>query len=102
MCVVFDITSEASFTSCSRWIDRVRTHCNGLQVPGVLVGNKSDLWSRREVDAAAAQAWAQSHGLEYHETSAKEIGQCEAPFLSLARAFLSLYQDQTQIIQSLV
>ncbi len=34
MCVVFDITSEASFTNCSRWIDRVRSHCNGLQVPG--------------------------------------------------------------------
>lgn len=34
MCVVFDITSEASFTSCSRWLDRVRSHCNGLQVPG--------------------------------------------------------------------
>ncbi|KAK2888736.1 hypothetical protein QQF64_029310 [Cirrhinus molitorella] len=102
MCVVFDITSEASFTSCSRWMDRVRSHCNGLQVPGVLVGNKCDLSSRREVDAAAAQSWAQSHGLEYHETSAKEIGECEAPFLSLARAFHSLYQDQIQIIQSLV
>ncbi|XP_016405124.1 intraflagellar transport protein 27 homolog [Sinocyclocheilus rhinocerous] len=103
MCVVFDITSEASFTSCSRWIDRIRSHCNGLQVPGVLLGNKSDLSSRREVDAAAAaQSWAQSHGMEYHETSAKEIGQNEAPFLSLARAFLLLYQDQIQIIQSLV
>lgn len=85
------------------------------------------------MDGAAAQTWAQSHGLEYHETSAvsrnifiivfiniiiiiiselnlsvfvfiwqKEIGQFEAPFLSLARAFHSLYQDQTQIIQSLV
>uniref|UniRef100_A0A671KGH9 Uncharacterized protein n=1 Tax=Sinocyclocheilus anshuiensis TaxID=1608454 RepID=A0A671KGH9_9TELE len=90
MCVVFDITSEASFTSqLCLW-------------SGVLLGNKSDLSSRREVDAAAAQSWAQSHGLEYHETSAKEIGQYEAPFLSLARAFLSLYQDQIQIIQSLV
>ncbi|XP_016364866.1 intraflagellar transport protein 27 homolog [Sinocyclocheilus rhinocerous] len=68
----------------------------------VLLGNKSDLSSRREVDAAGAQSWAQSHGLEYHETSAKEIGQYEAPFLSMARAFHSLYQDQIQIIQSLV
>ncbi|XP_051751904.1 intraflagellar transport protein 27 homolog [Ctenopharyngodon idella] len=102
MCVVFDISSEASFTSCGRWIDRLRSHCDGLQVPGVLVGNKRDLSSRREVDSAAAQTWAQSHGLEYHETSAKEIGQFEAPFLSLARAFHSLYQDQKQIIQSLV
>lgn len=39
-------------------------------VPGVLVGNKSDLSARREVQASVAKEWAQSQGLEYHETSA--------------------------------
>ncbi|KAK7144106.1 hypothetical protein R3I94_010512 [Phoxinus phoxinus] len=102
VCVVFDISSEVSFTSSGRWIDRLRSHCDGLHVPGVLVGNKSDLAVRREVDGAEARAWAQTHGLEYHETCAREIGQFEAPFLSLARAFHSLYQDQMQIVQSLV
>ncbi|XP_036425408.1 intraflagellar transport protein 27 homolog [Colossoma macropomum] len=101
VCVVFDITSLASFNSCSRWLERVRAHCNGLQVPGVLVGNKSDLSSRREVEAAVAQDWAQSQGLQYHETSAKDMENCDAPFLSLAQAFYSLYQDHRQMIQSL-
>lgn len=41
-----------------------------LCVSGVLVGNKSDLSARREVQASVAQEWAQSQGLEYHETSA--------------------------------
>ncbi|XP_056607260.1 intraflagellar transport protein 27 homolog [Triplophysa dalaica] len=102
MCVVFDITSEASFTSCSHWVERVRSHCNGLQVPGVLVGNKCDLSFRREVDSAEAQTWAQTHGFQYHETSAKEIGQFEAPFLSLAQMFHSLYQDQIQTIKNVL
>ncbi|XP_017548374.2 intraflagellar transport protein 27 homolog isoform X2 [Pygocentrus nattereri] len=101
VCVVFDITSLASFNSCSRWLERVRAHCNGLQVPGVLVGNKSDLSSRREVEAAVAQEWAQSQGLQYHETSAKDMENCDAPLLSLAQAFYSLYQDRRQMIQGL-
>lgn len=37
---------------------------------GVLVGNKSDLSTRREVQASVAEEWAQSQGLEYFETSA--------------------------------
>ncbi|KAJ8283616.1 hypothetical protein COCON_G00024660 [Conger conger] len=101
LCVVFDVSSEVSFRSCALWLDRVRAHCQGLQLPGVLVGNKSDLSSRREVEMAMAQEWAQSQGLEYHETSAKEMENCEAPFLSLAQAFYTLYQDRIQTIQTL-
>ncbi|XP_048869552.1 intraflagellar transport protein 27 homolog isoform X1 [Brienomyrus brachyistius] len=101
LCLVFDLTSEASFRNCGRWLERVRTHSQGLQVPGVLVGNKSDLSSRREVEKAVAQNWAQSQGLEYHETSAKETENCEAPFVSLAQAFYSMYQDRIQVIHSL-
>ncbi|KAG9338888.1 hypothetical protein JZ751_025328 [Albula glossodonta] len=101
LCLVFDVSSEASFRGCSLWLERVRAHCQGLQVPGVLVGNKSDLSSRREVETAVAQEWAQNQGLEYHETSAKEMENCDAPFLSLAQAFYALYQDRLQTIQTL-
>ncbi|XP_066521719.1 intraflagellar transport protein 27 homolog isoform X2 [Hoplias malabaricus] len=101
VCVVFDISSLASFHSCSRWLERVRARCSGLPVPGVLVGNKSDLSSRREVEAAEAQDWAQSQGLQYYETSAKDMENCDAPFLSLAQTFYILYQDRKQMIQNL-
>ncbi|XP_077936027.1 intraflagellar transport protein 27 homolog isoform X2 [Gasterosteus aculeatus] len=101
LCLVFDLTSETSFTSCSRWMERVASRCRGLRLPGVLVGNKCDLSTRREVQASAAQEWAQSHGLEYHEMSAKEMENSEAPLLSLARVFLALYQERCELIQSL-
>ncbi|XP_061587520.1 intraflagellar transport protein 27 homolog [Cololabis saira] len=101
LCLVFDVTSEQSFANCSRWMERVRTHCQVLQIPGVLVGNKSDLSGRREVQASVANEWAQSQGLEYYETSAKEMDNCDAPFLCLARAFHSLYQEQLETIQNL-
>ncbi|CAI5681201.1 unnamed protein product [Oreochromis niloticus] len=101
LCLVFDLSSEQSFANCSRWLERVRAHCQGLHVPGVLVGNKSDLSARREVQASVAKEWAQSQGLEYHETSAKEMENCDAPLLCLARAFHSLYQEHRETIQNL-
>lgn len=42
---------------------------------GVLVGNKSDLSARREVQVSMAQEWAHSQGLDYHETSAVSVFQ---------------------------
>ncbi|KAF7643054.1 hypothetical protein LDENG_00245960, partial [Lucifuga dentata] len=101
LCLVFDLTSQQSFANCSMWLERVRARCHGLHVPGVLVGNKSDLSARREVQASAAQEWAQSQGFEYYETSAKEMENCDAPLLSLARAFHSLYQERRETIQNL-
>ncbi|XP_076027847.1 intraflagellar transport protein 27 homolog [Genypterus blacodes] len=101
LCLVFDLTNEKSFANCSLWLDRVRAHCLGLNIPGVLVGNKSDLSARREVQASVAKEWAQGQGLEYYETSAKEMENCDAPLLSLARAFHSLYQERRESIQNL-
>ncbi|KAM9769408.1 intraflagellar transport protein 27 homolog isoform 2-T2 [Menidia menidia] len=101
LCLVFDLTNEQSFANCSRWMERVQAHCQGLHVPGVLVGNKLDLSDRREVQESEAKEWAQSQGLEYHETSAKEMINCDAPFLTLARAFHALYQERCETIQNL-
>uniref|UniRef100_A0A1A8FAA3 Intraflagellar transport 27 homolog n=1 Tax=Nothobranchius korthausae TaxID=1143690 RepID=A0A1A8FAA3_9TELE len=101
LCLVFDLTNEQSFANCSGWMERVCTHCQGLRVSGVLVGNKSDLSARREVQASVAEEWAQSQGLEYHETSAKEMENCDAPFLSVARAFYSLYNEHLETVRNL-
>ncbi|XP_053711537.1 intraflagellar transport protein 27 homolog [Synchiropus splendidus] len=101
LCLVFDLTSEQTFASCSRWMERVRAHCHGLHVPGVLVGNKSDLSGRREVESSVAQEWAQNHSLEYFETSAKDMENCEAPLLCLAQAFHTLYQERREAISNL-
>ncbi|XP_045546946.1 intraflagellar transport protein 27 homolog isoform X2 [Salmo salar] len=34
LCLVFDVSSELSFSSCGRWLERVRAHCQGLHIPG--------------------------------------------------------------------
>ncbi|XP_075688441.1 intraflagellar transport protein 27 homolog isoform X2 [Rhinoderma darwinii] len=70
LCLVFDVTSETSFSNCARWLQRVKSKTTSPYLPGVLVGNKTDLTGRRVVEKIQAEEWAASHGLEYFETSA--------------------------------
>ncbi|XP_069763626.1 intraflagellar transport protein 27 homolog isoform X2 [Narcine bancroftii] len=69
-CLVYDVTNATSFDSCAKWLERARAQSPNGQLPGVLVGNKVDLASRRVVEYTQAQGWAASEGLEYFETSA--------------------------------
>uniref|UniRef100_A0A8C6HMU0 Intraflagellar transport 27 n=1 Tax=Mus spicilegus TaxID=10103 RepID=A0A8C6HMU0_MUSSI len=71
LCLVYDVTNEQSFISCTKWLEKVRSQTSGISLPGVLVGTKTDLAGRQTVDSAQAQVWALSQGLEFFETSVK-------------------------------
>lgn len=101
LCLVLDLSCEQSFLSCARWLEKVQAHSLDRTVSGVLVGNKCDLLERRAVQSEVAREWAQAHGLDYYETSAKELDTCMAPLQSLARTFLSLYGQSCDRVQSL-
>merc|ERR1711963_1040694 len=47
--IVYDVTDETSFSSCVKWLERVRSMKPHTQIPGVLVANKTDLDQRRLV-----------------------------------------------------
>uniref|UniRef100_A0A8C5WJB9 Intraflagellar transport 27 n=1 Tax=Leptobrachium leishanense TaxID=445787 RepID=A0A8C5WJB9_9ANUR len=101
-CLVFDVTNEASFSSCTKWLQKVRSKTSSAQLPAVLVGNKTDLSDRRAVDKLEAQEWAVRHGLVYFETSAKDLENYELPFQSLAKSFYHMYQERVENFKSLV
>ncbi|KAB0347032.1 hypothetical protein FD754_011889 [Muntiacus muntjak] len=102
LCLVYDVTNEQSFTNCSKWLEKARSQIPGTTLPGVLVGNKTDLAGRRVVDVAQAQAWALGQGLECFETSVKEAENYDAPFHYLARQFHHLYREKLEVFQALV
>jgi len=54
----------------------------------ILVGNKSDLDSKREISKEEAEGFAASHGLLYIETSAKTNENVDMCFNSLAEQVL--------------
>ncbi|XP_053545013.1 LOW QUALITY PROTEIN: intraflagellar transport protein 27 homolog [Bombina bombina] len=102
LCLVFDVTSETSFSNCAKWLQRVKSKCPSPQLPGILVGNKTDLVGLRAVEETQAQDWAASHGLEYFETSAKELKNIDQPFHALAENLHHLYQEKVEIFKSLM
>ncbi|XP_036314263.1 intraflagellar transport protein 27 homolog isoform X1 [Pipistrellus kuhlii] len=101
LCLVYDVTNEQSFLNCGKWLEKARAQLPGTFLPGVLVGNKTDLVSRRAVEAAQAQAWALGQGLECFETSVKEMENYEAPFQCLARQFHQLYREKLEVFHAL-
>merc|ERR1719208_757505 len=69
--VVYDTTNKTSFTNTEKWIQEVRQE-RGSDVVIMLVGNKTDLESARQVATEEGAAKAQELGIMFIETSAKD------------------------------
>ncbi|XP_071585889.1 intraflagellar transport protein 27 homolog isoform X3 [Heliangelus exortis] len=89
LCLVYDVTNEQSFNNCAKWLEKLKAQAVGLHIPGVLVGNKTDLVGRRVVEQKQAQEWAEKHGLEYCEMSVR-VGREPAPHLIKQKCPLQL------------
>lgn len=68
--IVFDVTNPHSFGSVRGWLKEARSYANS-DIEVTLVGNKTDLVSRRLVSREAAEELAAELGVPYVETSAK-------------------------------
>nr|XP_046246148.1 ras-related protein ORAB-1-like isoform X2 [Scatophagus argus] len=81
--IVYDVTEQESFNNVKQWLDEIdRYACE--KVSRLLVGNKSDLISKKVVDAATAQDLALSLKIPFLETSAKSSDNVEKAFLTMA------------------
>lgn len=67
--VVFDISRRHTFESVGRWLDELKMHSD-MNVVTMLVGNKCDLESLREVPIEESKALAEAEKLFFIETSA--------------------------------
>jgi Ras-related protein Rab-1A len=82
--IVFDLTSELSFKAVPSWLKEISEHTT-VSVKRILIGNKSDLEDEREVDTEMAREFAESEGMTYIETSAKNADNVNEAFLSMTR-----------------
>ena len=69
--MVFDVTNRETFDSVKKWINSIAEHADPTIIK-VLVGNKIDLESERQVQRHEAGALAAEYKIRYFETSAKE------------------------------
>ena len=81
--IVFDLTDMKSFKDVSDWKKEINRYAIN-NVVLLLVGNKSDVSTRRVVEYSAAKALADENGMKYIETSAKSNIAVETCFLQLA------------------
>uniref|UniRef100_A0A1B6JZ11 Ras-related protein Rab-43 n=1 Tax=Homalodisca liturata TaxID=320908 RepID=A0A1B6JZ11_9HEMI len=83
--IVYDITKRSSFLGLQRWIEEVRRY-TASNVMLVLIGNKCDLETLREVEFAEAEAMCEyiPEILYVMETSARENTNVEHAFMCLA------------------
>jgi len=49
--LVFDLTSKDSFEQLDFWYDQILEHANGLNIPKLLIGSKSDLISSTVIES---------------------------------------------------
>uniref|UniRef100_A0A3P8U278 Zgc:171927 n=1 Tax=Amphiprion percula TaxID=161767 RepID=A0A3P8U278_AMPPE len=79
--IVYDVTEQESFNNVKQWLDEI-DHYACENVSRLLVGNKSDLVSKKVVDAATDLA--SSLKIPFLETSAKSSDNVERAFLTMA------------------
>mmetsp|Transcript_20126 Transcript_20126/g.29936 ORF Transcript_20126/g.29936 Transcript_20126/m.29936 type:complete len:208 (-) Transcript_20126:96-719(-) len=89
--IVFDISDKGSFENIKDWLQEVNQY-GEKDVVKVLVGNKTDLNSKRVVETELAQQLAKDLQLTYLETSAKNDEGVDQLFNHLTELMIS--QDQ--------
>ena len=90
--IVYDVTSDRSFSNVKQWLSEIHRFA-GENIEKVLVGNKSDQTSRKEVDYDTGKRFAEDLGIMFTETSAKNGNNIKQLFLSLASQILKNKQN---------
>ncbi|CAM9515230.1 unnamed protein product, partial [Sphacelaria rigidula] len=80
--MVYDVTGQESFDHVNDWLSEVNRYASE-GTSKLLIGNKSDR-SDKVVDTAQAKEFAESLGIPFLETSAKNASNVEEAFLTMA------------------
>lgn len=81
--IVYDIAKKETFNNLNKWLNEVETYANeGVLM--ILVGNKTDLNSQRQVSTESGAEWAALNDMPFVETSAKHATNVTEAFTMLA------------------
>eukprot|EP01121_Diplochlamys_sp_Union-15-3_P012539 TRINITY_DN3769_c0_g2_i1.p1 TRINITY_DN3769_c0_g2~~TRINITY_DN3769_c0_g2_i1.p1 ORF type:complete len:216 (-),score=33.64 TRINITY_DN3769_c0_g2_i1:47-649(-) len=81
--LVYDITRRETFDHVASWLDDCRK-CSTPNIVIILIGNKCDLETGRQVSHEEGQEFARRHGLFFLETSAKTAQNVDEAFIKSA------------------
>ncbi|KAG2222045.1 hypothetical protein INT45_003690 [Circinella minor] len=81
--IVYDVTNRDSFNDTGNWLRDIEKYASD-DVCKLLIGNKCDM-NEREVTKAEGQEFADSLGIPFLETSAKEAANVDGAFLKMVQ-----------------
>jgi len=81
--VVYDVTDRDSFSNVKQWMNEIDRYAVE-NVQKLLVGNKCDLTTKRQVTPEEGKAFADTLSIPFLETSAKAATNVEQAFLTMA------------------
>jgi Ras-related protein Rab-1A len=81
--IVYDVTDMESFNNVKTWLSEIDKYASE-NVNKLLVGNKCDLVVKKTVDTHMAKEFADSLGIPFLETSAKNSTNVEEAFIKMA------------------
>ena len=96
---VYDITNKTSFSNLKNWISNAE---NEADFKIIIVGNKLDMESRREVSIEQLKKLAKKKNCKYFETSAKDNINVENLFLSIINEMINNIKDEVSISESVI
>ncbi|KAJ1885286.1 Ras- protein Rab-18 [Kickxella alabastrina] len=69
--LVYDVSSRESFDNLDTWFEELKTYCSGEDVVKMVIGNKIDKESERQVSRKEGAEYARKHRTLFLECSAK-------------------------------
>jgi len=84
--IVFDITKAMTFRAVDKWLQELNEHADNSDIVIMLIGNKTDLKTSREVATDEARKFAQKNHLLYMETSALDGENVKEAFQQIINA----------------
>ena len=91
--IAYDVTDRNSFVSIRHWMDEIeRLAVKGI--PKIVIGNKTDLESKRGVSYKEGEEIAKKYHAEFYETSAKTAENVSEVFEKMTREIIKNVKKQ--------
>ena len=97
--LVYSITSKSSFNNLEYWLNQLKDICDLSKKAMIIIGNKSDLQTSREVTYEEGEQFAKSRGCNFYETSAATGENIQEVFNDIFEQLYILFEDEIKGIK---
>eukprot|EP01105_Mastigella_eilhardi_P006432 TRINITY_DN1800_c0_g1_i1.p2 TRINITY_DN1800_c0_g1~~TRINITY_DN1800_c0_g1_i1.p2 ORF type:complete len:170 (-),score=47.73 TRINITY_DN1800_c0_g1_i1:37-546(-) len=94
--LVYDITDAVSFRNLRQWLQDCDQYVGNAPLNKLLVGNKCDLPEKRAVEFGTAKKFAETLGVPFVETSAKDSTNVVQAFTQMVTDILERVKNEQQ------